>query len=85
VCSHVNWLVRSHLQHWLLLSSLLLAAACTPSQPAEDAPRPSSQDDASRENEGDFIMPAELATGEAVALMLRHCTGLICTAMPPSV
>ena len=42
-----------------------------------------AQDDASRENEGDFIMPAELATGDAVALMLRHCTGLVCTAMPP--
>jgi 3,4-dihydroxy 2-butanone 4-phosphate synthase/GTP cyclohydrolase II len=35
-------------------------------------------DDADRENEGDFIMAAELATPEAVNFMATHGRGLIC-------
>jgi 3,4-dihydroxy 2-butanone 4-phosphate synthase/GTP cyclohydrolase II len=35
-------------------------------------------DDEHRENEGDLIMAAEKATPETVALMVRHCSGIIC-------
>ncbi len=35
-------------------------------------------DDEDRENEGDLIMAAELATPEAVAFMIRHTSGIIC-------
>ncbi|MBN8217715.1 MAG: bifunctional 3,4-dihydroxy-2-butanone-4-phosphate synthase/GTP cyclohydrolase II [Spirochaetes bacterium] len=35
-------------------------------------------DDADRENEGDTVMAAELATVETVNFMIRHCRGLIC-------
>jgi 3,4-dihydroxy 2-butanone 4-phosphate synthase/GTP cyclohydrolase II len=35
-------------------------------------------DDESRENEGDLIMAAQKATPEAIALMVRHCSGIIC-------
>ncbi|MGK5739783.1 bifunctional 3,4-dihydroxy-2-butanone-4-phosphate synthase/GTP cyclohydrolase II [Micromonospora sp. URMC 103] len=35
-------------------------------------------DDADRENEGDLIFAAELATPELVALMVRHTSGFIC-------
>eukprot|EP01138_Halocafeteria_seosinensis_P008715 gb/GECG01008908.1/.p1 GENE.gb/GECG01008908.1/~~gb/GECG01008908.1/.p1 ORF type:complete len:497 (+),score=46.93 gb/GECG01008908.1/:1-1491(+) len=35
-------------------------------------------DDFDRENEGDLIMPSELATKESLAMMVRECTGLIC-------
>ena len=35
-------------------------------------------DDADRENEGDLIMAAELATPEAVAFMIRHTSGILC-------
>jgi 3,4-dihydroxy 2-butanone 4-phosphate synthase / GTP cyclohydrolase II len=38
-------------------------------------------DDESRENEGDLIMAAELATPEAVAFMIRHASGIICVPM----
>src|SRR5512139_2775842 len=38
-------------------------------------------DDEDRENEGDFIMAAEHATPEAVAFMIRHSSGIICTPM----
>lgn len=34
-----------------------------------------------RENEGDLIMAAEMATSEAMAFMIRHTTGLVCVAM----
>jgi 3,4-dihydroxy 2-butanone 4-phosphate synthase / GTP cyclohydrolase II len=36
-------------------------------------------DDEDRENEGDFIMAAEMVTPEAVNLMATHGRGLICT------
>ncbi|HVY79435.1 MAG TPA: 3,4-dihydroxy-2-butanone-4-phosphate synthase [Steroidobacteraceae bacterium] len=38
-------------------------------------------DDEDRENEGDFIMAAEHATPEAVAFMIRHSSGILCTPM----
>lgn len=38
-------------------------------------------DDESRENEGDLIMPAEMATPEWVAFIVRHTTGIICVAL----
>jgi 3,4-dihydroxy-2-butanone 4-phosphate synthase len=41
------------------------------------------QDDFERENEGDFIGAAATATAESVALMLRHCTGVVCVPILP--
>lgn len=38
-------------------------------------------DDEDRENEGDLILAAELATPEAVAFMIRHTSGIICVPM----
>jgi len=38
-------------------------------------------DDEDRENEGDVIMAAQLATPEAVAFMIRHAGGIICVPM----
>jgi 3,4-dihydroxy 2-butanone 4-phosphate synthase / GTP cyclohydrolase II len=38
-------------------------------------------DDEDRENEGDLIMAAELATPESVAFMIRHTSGIICVSM----
>lgn len=38
-------------------------------------------DDEDRENEGDLIMAAELATPEAVAFMIRQAGGIICVPM----
>jgi 3,4-dihydroxy 2-butanone 4-phosphate synthase / GTP cyclohydrolase II len=38
-------------------------------------------DDAGRENEGDLIVAAELATAASLAFMVRHTSGLICVAM----
>ena len=35
-------------------------------------------DDADRENEGDLIFAAELATTEMTAFMVRHTSGYIC-------
>jgi 3,4-dihydroxy 2-butanone 4-phosphate synthase/GTP cyclohydrolase II len=35
-------------------------------------------DDQSRENEGDLIMPAELADAQAINFLLKHARGLIC-------
>jgi 3,4-dihydroxy 2-butanone 4-phosphate synthase/GTP cyclohydrolase II len=35
-------------------------------------------DDADRENEGDLIMAAEQVTGDAMAFMIRHTSGVIC-------
>ena len=37
-------------------------------------------DDYNRENEGDLIMLAELATAEHIAFMIRHTSGIICVA-----
>lgn len=39
-------------------------------------------DDEGRENEGDFIMPAETITPEALNFMATHGRGLICTSVP---
>jgi 3,4-dihydroxy 2-butanone 4-phosphate synthase/GTP cyclohydrolase II len=41
-------------------------------------------DDVSRENEGDLIFAAELATPELVAFMMTECRGLICAPMDGS-
>ena len=38
-------------------------------------------DDADRENEGDLIFAAEMATPELVAFMARECRGLVCVPM----
>ncbi len=38
-------------------------------------------DDEDRENEGDLVIPAEMATPEAVNFMAKHGRGLICLAM----
>jgi 3,4-dihydroxy 2-butanone 4-phosphate synthase/GTP cyclohydrolase II len=38
-------------------------------------------DDEDRENEGDLIMAAELATPDAMAFMIRHASGIICVPM----
>jgi 3,4-dihydroxy 2-butanone 4-phosphate synthase/GTP cyclohydrolase II len=35
-------------------------------------------DDEGRENEADLIMAASLATPQAIAMMIRHCSGIIC-------
>jgi 3,4-dihydroxy 2-butanone 4-phosphate synthase/GTP cyclohydrolase II len=39
-------------------------------------------DDENRENEGDLIMAAELATADQIAFMVRHTSGVICVALP---
>jgi len=39
-------------------------------------------DDEDRENEGDLIMAAELATAELTAFMVRHTSGVLCVSMP---
>jgi 3,4-dihydroxy 2-butanone 4-phosphate synthase/GTP cyclohydrolase II len=38
-------------------------------------------DDADRENEGDLMVRADMATSEKVAFMVRHTTGILCVAM----
>jgi 3,4-dihydroxy 2-butanone 4-phosphate synthase/GTP cyclohydrolase II len=38
-------------------------------------------DDESRENEGDIIVPAQMATPEAINFMAKHGRGLICLAL----
>lgn len=35
-------------------------------------------DDEGRENEGDLVIPAELATGENINFMIKHAKGLLC-------
>src|SRR5918997_4091783 len=35
-------------------------------------------DDEDRENEGDLIMAAAKVTPEAIAFMVRHCSGIVC-------
>ena len=39
-------------------------------------------DDEDRENEGDLIFAAELATPELVAFMVRYSSGYVCVGMP---
>lgn len=41
-------------------------------------------DDASRENEGDLVMPAELITPEDTNFMIRHAGGLVCAPLSKS-
>lgn len=41
-------------------------------------------DDEDRENEGDLVMAAELATPEATALMIRHTSGILCAPLEAS-
>src|ERR1700742_586266 len=38
-------------------------------------------DDEDRENEGDLVIPAQMATPDAVNFMAKHGRGLICLAM----
>ena len=38
-------------------------------------------DDEDRENEGDLIMAAQLATPEAMAFIVKHGTGIVCVSM----
>ena len=37
-----------------------------------------------RENEGDLVIPAQMATPEAINFMATHGRGLICLALPVS-
>jgi len=39
-------------------------------------------DDESRENEGDLVIPAQMATPDAINFMAKHGRGLICLALP---
>src|SRR6058998_368875 len=39
-------------------------------------------DDENRENEGDLVIPAQMATPEAINFMAKHGRGLICLALP---
>jgi len=41
-------------------------------------------DDEDRENEGDLIIPAQFATPQALAFMMKHARGLICLALSPA-
>src|ERR1700729_2083615 len=38
-------------------------------------------DDADRENEADILLPAEFATCDQIAFMVRHTTGILCAPM----
>lgn len=40
-------------------------------------------DDETRENEGDLVIPAQMATPDAINFMAKHGRGLICLAMTP--
>ncbi|WP_345424581.1 bifunctional 3,4-dihydroxy-2-butanone-4-phosphate synthase/GTP cyclohydrolase II [Pseudonocardia xishanensis] len=39
-------------------------------------------DDTDREDEGDLVLPAALATAEQLAFVVRHTTGIVCAPMP---
>ena len=41
-------------------------------------------DDEDRENEGDIVVPAQMATPEVINFMATYGRGLICLAMPPA-
>ncbi len=41
-------------------------------------------DDYDRENEGDMILPGEVATEKNIAFMLEHTSGIVCLAMNPT-
>ena len=40
-------------------------------------------DDSDREDEGDLVLAASMATAERVAFVVRHTTGILCAPMPP--
>src|ERR671936_1608509 len=40
-------------------------------------------DDEDRENEGDITVAAQFCTSERVAFRRKHCSGVICVALPP--
>lgn len=40
-------------------------------------------DDEDRENEGDVIFPAATMTAQDMALMIRHCSGIVCLCLTP--
>ena len=40
-------------------------------------------DDEDRENEGDLVIPAQFATPQALAFMMRYARGLICLSLEP--
>ena len=40
-------------------------------------------DDEDRENEGDLVIPAQMATPDAINFMAKHGRGLICLALTP--
>jgi 3,4-dihydroxy 2-butanone 4-phosphate synthase/GTP cyclohydrolase II len=40
-------------------------------------------DDEDRENEGDLVIPAQFATPQALAFMMRYARGLICLSLTP--
>ncbi|HTH96194.1 MAG TPA: 3,4-dihydroxy-2-butanone-4-phosphate synthase [Stellaceae bacterium] len=40
-------------------------------------------DDEDRENEGDIVIPAQMATPDAINFMAKHARGLICLALTP--
>ena len=42
-------------------------------------------DNEDRENEGDLIMPASMATEASLAFMTRYCSGVICAAASPEI
>ena len=37
-----------------------------------------------REDEGDLIFPAELATADMINFMIKHCSGIICLSLAPA-
>ena len=39
-------------------------------------------DDENRENEGDLVIPAQMATPEAINFMAKHGRGLVCLSLP---
>lgn len=39
-------------------------------------------DDEDRENEGDLVLAAQFATREAIAMMVRYTSGVLCVALP---
>jgi 3,4-dihydroxy 2-butanone 4-phosphate synthase/GTP cyclohydrolase II len=42
-------------------------------------------DDEHRENEGDLVLAAEMATPEAINFMMRNACGMVCLAMSPAI
>ena len=40
-------------------------------------------DDGDRENEGDVIFPASTITDRQMALLIRHCSGIVCLCLTP--